>query len=179
MAGDPSSNEPLLLNKEGSTNTAQATTFLAKWIIKVALWLIFITWATFIFLFPSDFVSDLYRKWIRATEGTLFGITGSTFLIFSAPILLLAILAIPYLALSGEREVLHGKKNSRLYARYRLWTFPVVVEGPFGVVSAAEMIGIGLFVIYVVWAFCAETVTNIQLLSWFHLPSKEKSVLML
>lgn len=37
--------------------------------------------------------------------------------------------------------------------RYNLWTFPVMVEGPFGVVTAAELIGIIIFIIYAIWSF--------------------------
>lgn len=36
-----------------------------------------------------------------------------------------------------------------------MWTFPVLVDGPFGVVSAGELIGILLFAAYVVWAVSA------------------------
>ncbi|KAI3445519.1 hypothetical protein Pfo_002184 [Paulownia fortunei] len=177
---EKSGKEPLLSRKEEVTGYAKNRPFWilsAKWILRVVMWVIFIAWAAFIFLYPSDFVSDLYRKWNRATEGTLFGVTGSIFLIFSAPILLIAFLATAYIVICGEEEI-HEKKTSR-YPRFRLWTFPVLVDGPFGVVSAAEMIGIVLFTAYVIWAFYAETVKNSEIVSWFHLPSKEKSVLML
>lgn len=63
-------------------------------------------------------------------------------------------------------------KASR-YARFRLWTFPVLVEGPFGVVSAAEIIGIAAFAVYIIWAFCAETLKNVEVAAFFNLPSKE------
>lgn len=33
-----------------------------------------------------------------------------------------------------------------------MWTFPVLVDGLFGVVSAAELIGILLFVVYTMWS---------------------------
>ncbi|PIN22246.1 Ferric reductase, NADH/NADPH oxidase [Handroanthus impetiginosus] len=174
--------EPLLSRKEDVSGYPKKKSFLlssAKWILWVTMWVIFIAWAAFIFLYPSDFVSDLYQKWRRASHGTLFGVTGSTFLIFSAPILLITFLATAYLLLCGEEEI-HEKKTSR-FPRFRLWTFPVLVDGPFGVVSAAEMIGIVLFTAYIIWAFAAETVKNSQLIAMFfdHLPSKEKSVLML
>ncbi|KAL3843613.1 hypothetical protein ACJIZ3_001016 [Penstemon smallii] len=99
-------------------------------------------------------------------------------MLFSAPILLIAFLATAYLGLSGEEEI-HGKKNSRYPPRFRLWTFPVLVDGPFGVVSAAEMIGIVVFIIYIIWAFYALTMKNFDVASFFNLPSKENSVLML
>ena len=68
------------------------------------------------------------------------------------------------------------KKVSKI-PRFSLWTFPVLVDGPFGVVSAAEMIGILLFSLYIIWAVSVFTMRNYDLLSWFEsqgFPSKDK-----
>ncbi|XP_073308633.1 ferric reduction oxidase 7, chloroplastic-like [Primulina huaijiensis] len=173
-------NETLLLQKEGLVNVSKKTPFFissVKWSLRVVMWVIFITWAAFVFMFPSDFVSGLLEKWILATDGTLFGVTGSIFMLFSAPILLMAFLAFAYLSISGEEQS-HGKKASR-YPGFRLKTFPLFVQGPFGVVSAAESIGIVIFITYVIWAFCKETSNNLNLLALLDLPSKEKCAWML
>ncbi|KAL0364938.1 UNVERIFIED_CONTAM: Ferric reduction oxidase 7, chloroplastic [Sesamum angustifolium] len=162
-----SGQEPLLSRKEDVVGCGKKRPFWvssAKVILRVVMWVIFITWAAFIFLYPSDFVTNLYHKWRQATEGTLFGITGSLFLLFSGPILLIAILGSAYIVLAGEEEIHEYEKSSK-FPRFRLWTFPVLVDGPFGVVSAAEMIGIVLFTAYVVWAFAAYTVKNSELVS--------------
>lgn len=58
----------------------------------------------------------------------------------------------------------YRKKTSR-YPSFRLWTFPVIVDGPFGVVSAAEFIGILLFVVYVIWAVYAYTLRTLNNIS--------------
>lgn len=149
---------------------------LAKWILKIAMLALFISWIALMFLFPADFVQKLFEKWIQATNGTIFGITGSLFLLFSGPILLIAVLSIAYLVISGEEE-LHEKKPSK-YPSFRLWTFPVLVDGPFGVVSAAELIGILLFVVFVIWAVYAYTMSILSLMS-DQLTFKEKSCLFL
>lgn len=44
--------------------------------------------------------------------------------------------------------------------RFRLSTFPAIVSGPFGVVSAAELIGILIFAAYIVWASYGYTIQN-------------------
>lgn len=176
-----SANETLLLQKEGLVNVSKKMPIFfissVKWTLRVVMWVIFIAWAAFIFMYPSDFVSDLLRKWMQATNGTPFGITGSIFMLFSAPILLLALLAFAYLSISGEEQS-HGKKATRCPG-FRLKTFPVVVQGPFGVVSAAESIGIVIFITYVIWAFCKETSNNLNQLALLDLPSEEKSAWML
>ncbi|XP_060167473.1 ferric reduction oxidase 6-like isoform X2 [Lycium barbarum] len=71
------------------------------------------------------------------------------------------------------------KKNAK-GPKFRLWTFPVLVDGPFGVVTAAEMIGVILFSVYIVWAVTMYTIRNIDLLSLFHVHDlKENSAVLL
>ncbi|XP_073126651.1 ferric reduction oxidase 7, chloroplastic-like [Henckelia pumila] len=179
-----SANETLLFKKEGTAAIVDVSKKMplfissVKWSLRVFMWVIFITWAAFIFMFPSDFVRDLVQKWILATNGTLFGITGSVFMLFSAPILLLAFLAFAYLCISGD-EHRRGKKSTTRYPGFRLKTFPLVVEGPFGVVSAAESIGIVIFITYVIWAICKETSNNLNLLASLDLPSEKWGAWML
>ncbi|CDP17766.1 unnamed protein product [Coffea canephora] len=184
MNGSPAK-EPLLSSKEDELGCLKKTSLLissARWIIKGSILIIFIAWATFIFLYPLEAVSDWSRKWSNVTAGSLFGHTGSTFLLFGVPILIIAFLAIAYLIISGEEEFPEFKKKVSKIPRFSLWTFPVLVDGPFGVVSAAEMIGILLFSLYIIWAVSVFTMRNYDLLSWFEsqgFPSKDKLALML
>lgn len=53
-------------------------------------------------------------------------------------------------------------------------TLPVLVDGPFGVVSASEFIGILLFGVFIVWAACAYTEANLSLLKRFHVSPELK-----
>ncbi|MCD9560932.1 hypothetical protein HAX54_019795 [Datura stramonium] len=176
--GELSSQEPLLLEKEDEFDYLKKIPLLVSSTIKVIMWVIFIAWAAFIFGLPTKFIDDLQDKIIRATEGTIFGIAGSTFLIFSFPILMIAFLAIIRLLLTGEDEP-QVKKNAK-GPKFRLWTFPVLVDGPFGVVTAAEMIGVILFSVYIVWAVIMYNIQNLDLLPMFHARDmKEKSALLL
>ncbi|GER38924.1 ferric reduction oxidase 6 [Striga asiatica] len=143
----------------------------AKWALRVLMWAVFIAWMASTFLYPSDSFNTSYLKLARFTEGTLFGIAGTIFLTYSAPVILIAFLATAYLALRGKEDF-HVNKNSN-YARFRLWTFPVLVDGPFGVVSAAELFWIFIVTAYLLWAFVAFTVKNREILSLFQLPTKE------
>ncbi|KAM1089580.1 hypothetical protein TB2_017000 [Malus domestica] len=125
---------------------------LAKWILKITMWVLFISWVVFIFLFPLGSVQTFFGDWIAATDGTLFGTTGTLLLLFNGPLLVIALLSIAFLAMSGEEELPHKKKKTSQNPSFRLWTFPILVDGPFGVVSAAELIGILLFVVYTIWS---------------------------
>ncbi|XP_071701202.1 ferric reduction oxidase 7, chloroplastic-like isoform X2 [Rutidosis leptorrhynchoides] len=182
--GTETSHEPLILpTKEDDDNTfgyiKKPSILLksTKWVLKIAMWLIFISWASFLVLLPSGPVNKLYTKFVTATDGTLFGVTGSIFLIYSGPVIIIAFLAIIYLKITDEEEIQEKKKKT---ASFRLWTFPVIIDGPFGVVTAAELIGIVLFGVYIIWAVTAYTITNISLLPLFEVTDAgERNVILL
>lgn len=172
--------KPLLENGVAETVHVKDTGILVsslKWVLRSVMWGLLVAWLAFIFLYPSQFGSDLSEKWNHATSGTLFGITGSMFLLFSGPILVIVFLSIAHLIISGE-EHLERKRTSKT-PRFRLWTFPVLVDGPFGVVSAAEFIGIVLFVTFIFLAVYFYTVRNLHLLDEFRFPTKEQGVWLL
>lgn len=141
------------------------------------MWLIFIAWASLIFLYPSDTIHQIYLRLVQDMKTPLFGASGSVFLFYSAPVLLLAFLATAYIYLRDENEI-HGIKSSK-HPRLRLWTMPILVDGPFGVVSAAEVIGIAVFTTYIVWAIYAETLKNFEFLAYFNLPPRDQRLVML
>ncbi|KAK1263244.1 Ferric reduction oxidase 6 [Acorus gramineus] len=64
-------------------------------------------------------------------------------------------------------------KNSK-FPKFRLWTFPILIDGPFGVVSAAELIGIVLFSAYILWVVVFYALHDQSLIHKFPIPSKER-----
>ncbi|OMP08092.1 FAD-binding 8 [Corchorus olitorius] len=166
---DNSLKKPLLLNDYGvEPDHVNKSCFLkstVKWTLKIVMWVIFIAWVGLIFLYPGEFGFNLAKKIKNVTNNTIFGKTGSNFLLFSAPILIIAFLAAAHLIISGE-DVFEKKKTAKS-PRFRLWTFPVLVDGPFGVVSAAELIGIILFVVFIIWAAYAYTMRNLSSMDEF------------
>ncbi|KAL3722390.1 hypothetical protein ACJRO7_034718 [Eucalyptus globulus] len=181
MADDHSAGEPLLQNLTDAENgnpphSVFATAFI-KWVLGVAMWLVLGFWVAVFFLFPSDAGTQFVESWTRATMGNVFGVTGSFLLLCSAPILVIVFLAIASLMVDGKKEL--QLKTTSKYPRIRLRTFPIPVDGPFGVVSAAEFIGICLFVVFAIWALYAYTMQNLNVLSQVSLSSEGKWTLML
>lgn len=167
---------PLITKHKQYTHPQILVSFL-QWSVKIVLWVLFFAWILLFYLYPSDFGNQLVQKWAQATDASFLGITGSLFLLFSAPILIIAFLAVLNLLLSREQDF--QKRNKSKHASFRLWTFPVLVDGPFGVVSAAEFLGILLFVLFILWAVYAYTMRNLTTLSEFQLTFKEKCLYML
>lgn len=153
---------PLLSHKNENFDYFKKTPFLVsstKWILKITMWVFFIFWVLVIFLYPTQFLKDWLDTWVDATSGSLFGLTGSIFLLFSGPVLIIAFLGILYLSISKDEEF--REKKTQKKACFRLWTFPVIIDGPFGVVSAAELIGILLFSVYIIWTVSFYIVHNV------------------
>lgn len=176
---EKSGQEPLLRRKGDTIGCGKKKSLFvssALWILKLSMWVIFIAWVALIFVFPSGFASDMYYKLIIMAEKNSTGVTGIVFLMFSAPVLLIAFLAAVYIALRGEE--VHARKSWR-FPQFRLWTFPVLVDGPFGVVSAAETLGIFVVVVYVIWAFYAGAIRNIGILPRFEMVDMSKSLVLM
>ncbi|XP_048128932.1 ferric reduction oxidase 7, chloroplastic-like [Rhodamnia argentea] len=181
MADNHSAEEPLLLNltdsaSENPPRPAFAAAFV-KWVLGIAMWLVLGFWVVLTFTLPSDAGTEFLESWTSATTGSVYGITGSMFLLFSGPILVIVVLAIASLMVFGKKEL--QLKTTSKYPRSRLRTLPILVDGPFGVVSAAEFIGICLFVVFVLWALYAYTMQNLEVLSELSLSSEGKWILMM
>lgn len=77
--GELSSQEPLLLKKENEFDSLRKTPFLissTKLILKVLMWVIFISWAAFIFLLPTKFTNEIFGTIVGATKGSIFRTAG-------------------------------------------------------------------------------------------------------
>ncbi|KAK1311448.1 hypothetical protein QJS10_CPA08g00979 [Acorus calamus] len=175
---DLSAQQPLLSNKGveiASFNKARfSASAFAQWALIILMWMILVAWVALIFFYPSEFVQEPYSKFVQATRGTIFGVTGSIFLIFSGPVLVIACLSFVYM-IFFQKEYHEGKYSK--FPKFRLWTFPILIDGPFGVVSAAELIGIMLFSAYILWVVVFYALHDQSLIHKFPIPSKERSYL--
>jgi len=61
-----------------------------------------------------------------------------------------------------------------LKPKFCLWTFPVLVDGPFGVVSAAEFIGILLVIAFIINGSAAYIIQNWHTISQSQVSAFEK-----
>lgn len=52
----------------------------------------------------------------------------------------------------------------------------MLIDGPFGVVSAAEMIGILIFSLYIIWGVIVYAIEDYSLLSLFHVTSMKQEM---
>ncbi|KAL8138018.1 hypothetical protein V2J09_004019 [Rumex salicifolius] len=131
---------------------------LARGAIKWVIWVVFLLWAALLFFYPLKSVKNLVQQWVSLTGNvTPFGSSGSVMMLFSGPILVIALLAALNLSLAQEEDEYYEQYVREKGCNYSIWTFPVIVDGPLGVVSAAEAVGILVFLAAVVLALVAYT----------------------
>jgi len=80
MAKTHSAHEPLLLNHADVKNPPRfAPSAFVKWVLNIAMWLLFIFWVAIIFASPSESAEKFTRNWTRAASGSIYGFSGSAF----------------------------------------------------------------------------------------------------
>eukprot|EP01018_Ginkgo_biloba_P023155 Gb_14298 [translate_table: standard] len=171
-------NRPLLLNTKSDTSTSIKFTWtlILQWVLYIIMWAIFLLWIGLIVLHPAQFMRHFLKKWQAMTEGTYFGFSGSLLLLFCVPVLAIAFLGIIYIKISPKEN--NENRKSKL-PRPHSWTFPVLIDGPFGVVSAAELIVIVLFVVFILVTMSIYLIRDSKIIEGIPLPSTVKRWVML
>ncbi|KAH9287552.1 hypothetical protein KI387_031669, partial [Taxus chinensis] len=180
-SGDTSNKLPLLHKTEFDSDSSSSSSrslnytillLVLQWVLYILMWVSFILWIGFIVLMPSHFMRQLLEK----TSSTVFGITGSILLLFGVPLVIIAFLGIIYIEISSKES---SRRKNVKSPRPRLWTFPALIDGPFGVVSAAEIAVIVLFVAYIFGTMAVYVIKDYRSVGESPLPSIEKWWVML
>ncbi|XP_028553360.1 ferric reduction oxidase 2 isoform X3 [Dendrobium catenatum] len=142
-----------LLSREimGSMRTAHV--LLA---MRALLVLVFLSWLMIWVVMPTK----TYRnKWsaelLSATLSTFLGSQGTWMLIFTFPILLIAVVGCLYLHLAERSRYFNRRlfnDRGEISRRLRGWRKPALVKGPLGVISAVEIGFCFMFLFLVIWA---------------------------
>eukprot|EP01018_Ginkgo_biloba_P025258 Gb_17654 [translate_table: standard] len=115
--------------------------------LKVLMLVIFSGWVSLWIIKPTRFWTKLWYHVERKTSTPAFGYSGPVILLFSFPVILLAILGALYLHARGSQEINQTKKKARVDP----WTYPILVRGPLGIVSAAELFALIMFLGLLGW----------------------------
>lgn len=173
--------EQPLINPAATTThgTSRSTlTVILQWVLYIIMWALLIVWIGFIVLFPTTFFRQFLNKLFTITGSSFMGYSGSMLLLYGVPVVIIALLGILYIEISPKEANKKKKSNS---PRPRSWTFPVLIDGPFGVVSAAELFVIMLFVVYILGTMAAYVVSDSKTIDQIRMsfPAYAKSLVML
>lgn len=172
--------QPLIQPAATTTHSTLRSTLkvILQWTLFIIMWALFILWIGFIVLYPASFMRQFLSKWFVITSSSFFGYSGSMLLLFGVPVVVIALLGVLYIEISPKEA---NKKKKSKSPQLRSWTFPVLIDGPFGVVSAAELVVIMLFIIYILGTMAAYVISDSRSIDQISKPlhSSEKSLLML
>ncbi|XP_008233004.2 PREDICTED: ferric reduction oxidase 2 isoform X1 [Prunus mume] len=108
------------------------------------------------FMMPTNTYSQIWRLQIRqkTNSSTYLGSEGSNIVMFTFPILFLALLGCVFLHLGKKlndykvESSSNGTKN-----RFAVWKKPMLVKGPLGIVSGIELAFFIMFIALLIWSF--------------------------
>ncbi|KAI3454435.1 hypothetical protein Pfo_011098 [Paulownia fortunei] len=120
-------------------------------ILKLLLILIFAGWVSLWVLKPTEFWT---RKWKEAEDkatATVFGYNGLDFVVYTFPVIALAIIGFINLELK-QRE----SRDRQGRSAFTSFSSPLLVNQYIGILSGAQILASSLFIIFLVWTFYAR-----------------------
>ncbi|KAF6176626.1 hypothetical protein GIB67_034488 [Kingdonia uniflora] len=100
--------------------------------------------------------TSTFEKWWPSigakTNSTYFSFTGTNILIFTFPVLFIAVLGCVYLHLGNNPEKNYVQSNSTK-GHLSFWKRTALVKGPLGIVSWTEISFLFMFIALLVWSF--------------------------
>ncbi|XP_027352717.1 ferric reduction oxidase 2-like [Abrus precatorius] len=123
--------------------------------IRLLVLVVFLGW---IFIWIMAPTNTYKRKWmprLQAKTHSIFGVQGAILLVYTSPILFIAVLGCIYLHIAEkengfnmERCINYGNKHE-----VSIWKRAVLVRGPLGIVSGTEFAFLFMFIGLLVWSF--------------------------
>ncbi|KAJ0974443.1 hypothetical protein J5N97_016408 [Dioscorea zingiberensis] len=128
--------------------------------LKLLMGIVFLGWLMIWVVMPTNTYRNVWSPKLRSdTNSTYFGTQGTNILIFTFPIMLIAILGCFYLHLEKKRSSF-TQSDHELSGNLEAWKRPVLLKGPLGIVSAIELTFSLMFLALLVWCFSTYLVTS-------------------
>ncbi|XP_038892642.1 ferric reduction oxidase 2-like isoform X2 [Benincasa hispida] len=124
--------------------------------IRVLVFILFMGW---IFLWVMMPTNTYRQKWLhkireKSYYSTYFGSEGTSLLMYTFPILFIAILGCVYVHLERKHEDRNvGTRKGKNHHGLAIWKQPAIVKGPLGIVSWTELALLAMFMALLVWSF--------------------------
>ncbi|XP_043687052.1 ferric reduction oxidase 8, mitochondrial [Telopea speciosissima] len=120
-------------------------------VLKVLMILVFASWVCLWILKPTERWNKSWHTAEESVRTTYFGYNGLNFLVFSFPLIVVAIVGFVHIHLKD------GEPRSRRM-RFSITTLsnPIIVHSPVGTVSGSELLVGALFFLFLAWTFYAH-----------------------
>ncbi|XP_047324837.1 ferric reduction oxidase 8, mitochondrial-like [Impatiens glandulifera] len=113
-------------------------------ILKILMILIFAGWVSLWILKPTDLWSKKWKQAEHSSAKSVFSYNGLNFMVFSFPIIALAMIGFIYL------ELIITSRESRSFSAL---SNPIIITKLTGILSVAEVISVCLFLMFLAWTF--------------------------
>ncbi|OAE27343.1 hypothetical protein AXG93_441s1030 [Marchantia polymorpha subsp. ruderalis] len=144
--------------------------FVAKTAVLILLWGLFLFWTIEWLIFPTEPGMEYKAGAIKDTQSDFLDLNGPYYLMYTLPVFLFAILTLVYLELlrkypEREQRTSELPKWSRFWAKISnaMWTQPILVGTPMGILTAADLALIAVVGFGFLWLFCNQLLPALDL----------------
>ncbi|KAG5092652.1 hypothetical protein JHK82_051430 [Glycine max] len=121
--------------------------------IRLLVLVVFLGWIFVWVVTPTNTYQQKWQPRLQAKTNSIFGAQGAMLLVYTFPILFIAVLGCVYVHIAKKgngfgKESSYGKKRE-----VSIWKRLVLVRGPLGIVSGTEMVFLLMFIVLLVWSF--------------------------
>jgi predicted ferric reductase len=129
----------------------------AKWFLWLASWSVSIWWISLWFRLPAAEGKRFKRHVSAAVASTFWGKYSTNYVLYVAPVIALALLALLYLELEERypTRVKHtASERSRIVRLWRgIWTQPIFVKTPIGIITLIDIVVIVIVFVCTFWVY--------------------------
>ncbi|XP_073309507.1 ferric reduction oxidase 8, mitochondrial isoform X2 [Primulina huaijiensis] len=117
-------------------------------ILKVLMILIFTCWVSLWVLKQTEFWTRKWKKAEQKAAASAFGYNGLDFVVYTFPVIALAITGFIYLELKQRESIIRQGRRVITY-----FSSPLVVNRYAGILSGLQILASSLFIVFLVWTF--------------------------
>ncbi|KAG6549893.1 hypothetical protein Mapa_008875 [Marchantia paleacea] len=146
LMGNSNGNEPE--SKMKGVSLKEHANSALQWTLWILLCLITLVFIGTLMILPTDLGEKWTLGWLASTKTDTWGASGAFILLFASPIFALVFVGSAYVYFFPSSR---RRERKRKEARPSLGAHPVIVSGPLGVVTTAELLWIIGMLIIVAW----------------------------
>ncbi|XP_040994633.1 ferric reduction oxidase 4-like isoform X1 [Juglans microcarpa x Juglans regia] len=124
-----------------------------KTALRIIFLAVFLGWIIVWVLLPTKTYKQAWTPTLNSKlNSTYFGEQGTNLLLFTFPMIFIAVLGCVYLHVQNKSKNMNSKRDVVTSNRLAFWRRPVLVMAPLGIVTAVELAFAAMFVVLLIWS---------------------------
>ncbi|KAL5718143.1 ferric-chelate reductase (NADH) [Ranunculus cassubicifolius] len=129
-------------------------------VFKVLMLLSFASWICLWILKPTELWTKAWKKAENSARDTVFGYQGLDFVVYTLPLITVAVTGFMYLHLHSKEQRSREKRVPVTHL-----SNPIIVRSPLGIISGRELLAAILFIIFLGWTIYAHITKDFKKLT--------------